>query len=48
MSVESATTGVGSSETTCRRFIPPCAACPAPVASDVEGVGNSDVTAVGS
>ncbi|MEU5429956.1 hypothetical protein AB0H73_30785 [Streptomyces olivoreticuli] len=40
--------GVGSSETTCRRFIPPCAACPAPVASDVDGVGSRDVTAVGS
>jgi hypothetical protein len=36
--------GVGSSETVCRRFIPPLAACPVPVASDVEGVGSSAAT----
>jgi hypothetical protein len=39
--------GVGSSETVCRRFIPPRAACPVPVASDAEGVGSSAAGAVG-
>ncbi|GGR96577.1 hypothetical protein Snoj_59150 [Streptomyces nojiriensis] len=43
--MESPTTGVGSSETTCRRFIPPLAAWPGPAASDVEGVGSREATA---
>ncbi|MEV7613793.1 hypothetical protein [Streptomyces sp. NPDC089799] len=42
--LESPTTGVGSSEMACRRFIPPCAARPVPVASEVEGVGRSETT----
>ncbi|GAB2960511.1 hypothetical protein GCM10027075_70390 [Streptomyces heilongjiangensis] len=46
--MESPTSGVGSRETTWRRFIPPCAACPGPVFSEVDGVGSREVTAVGS
>ncbi|MGW4850796.1 hypothetical protein ACWEPZ_06105 [Streptomyces sp. NPDC004288] len=38
---QSLAAGVGSSETVWRRFIPPCAACPAPVASEAVGVGSN-------
>ncbi|MFD8550432.1 hypothetical protein ACFV08_02285 [Streptomyces fradiae] len=44
VSRESAAAGVGSSETVCRRFIPPRAACPGPVASEVVGVGSRATT----